>query len=222
MAQRQTVVFMSSRKPMGCFWAILAVSDNVLSGGRRILLAKMFLLDNGSRGCSASAAVLGQYTGLTERTVDKYRREFHARGLLYPVHGTRGWHLALPSGLPADRADVPEIQVYARRIESQIGATESTPPGAANHTPRCPEDGPENPPGGVDSVPRDRAADPTGLMSTQETHEKALKSASSLRNENCTQEQEEERARGDGELTDTQIIAAKRRAWREAARQVAK
>src|SRR3989442_10636225 len=118
---------MSQRKPMGAFWAILAVPDQVLSGRRSILLAKMFLLDNGTRGCNASAAVLGRYTGLSERSVEKYRGELDALGLVYRVPGTRGWHVNLPTGLPGDRAKDAEILAYTRRRTATIAPEERRP-----------------------------------------------------------------------------------------------
>lgn len=180
---------------MGCFWAIQEVPDELLSGGKRILLSRMYLLDNGSRGCCASAELLGRYTGLKERTVDKYRRELEAMGLLYGVPGTRGWHLNLPSGFPPDRATDAEIWDYARRIGEQIGARQTTPPGVANHTPERGEGGPEIAPEGGDSVVKVRLSEPAGLMSTQETHETALMSAL-LRSGNETHE--EEQANPDG------------------------
>ena len=227
---------MSARKPMGGFWAVLAVSDTVLSAGRRILLAKMYLLDNGSRGCSATAAVLGLYTGLTERTVDKYRRELEALGLVFAVPRTRGWHLNLPTGLPGDRATDSEIQEFARRIEAQIGVTETTPEGvespqetpmgqphatvkentpggAANRTAGCGDVGPESTPGGGDSVAKDGVTVATGLMSTQETRETALTSAL-LRNRKGTHE-----GVGAAPIRKPTVpldLEAKRRAWRDA------
>ena len=56
---------MSARKPMGCFWAILAVSDAVLSAGRRLLLGKMYLLDNGPRTASVIAETPVRLLGVT-------------------------------------------------------------------------------------------------------------------------------------------------------------
>jgi hypothetical protein len=111
---------MTAKKPMGTFWAILEVRDDLLSGGLRILLGRMYLLDNGTRGCTASAAPLGSYTGLTPRTVDDYRRHLEQLGLAYRISGSRGWHVVLPPGQPGDRAGDDEIRTYAQRIEDAI------------------------------------------------------------------------------------------------------
>ncbi len=106
---------------MGPFWAILAVSDSTLSGGRRILLARMYLLDNGQRGCTAHAGTLGALCGLSAETAEHYRRELESKGLLRRVAQTRAWHVVLPPNPPPDRATSEEIQAYARRIEAVIG-----------------------------------------------------------------------------------------------------
>lgn len=118
---------MSQRKPMGAYWAILATRDELLSGGQRILLAKMYLLDNGDRGCSAPAAKLGAWCGLTEGTAEKYRRELGELGLVYRVTGTRTWHVTLPSGLPVDRATDEQVQAYARQIDAFLRNGKPTP-----------------------------------------------------------------------------------------------
>lgn len=189
---------MSQRKPMGAFWAILAVPDHVLSGRRSVLLARMFLLDNGSRGCNASAAVLASYTGLTERSVETYRGKLADLGLVYRVHGTRGWHVNLPTGMPADRAPDAEILAYTRRIVAAIAPTESTPSvvlerESESTTPRDevrPASGEstisvvdkydqhrtdtevESTPSVVESVATTITTPVAGLMSTHETHDK--------------------------------------------------
>jgi hypothetical protein len=173
----------------------------------------MYLLDNGCRGCTATAAVLGQYTGLTERTVDKYRRELEALGLLFAVAGTRGWHVILPSNLPPDRATVAQIQAYARRIGEHIGMPEVTPPGVVSHTPGGADIGSEKPPAGGDSDSEDCEPSLAGLTSTRETHEEALTSAL-LRNGSGTCE--EQRANPEGEVSGAPNQEEKRRAWRDA------
>src|SRR5439155_23680862 len=105
------------------------------------------------------------------------RREFEAQCLLFPVTGTRGRHLNLPTGLPPDRATDAEIKAYVLRIEAQIGVGETTPPGVANHTQGCGDTESESTHQGGDSVANDREADVAGLMSTQETREATLMSA---------------------------------------------
>ncbi len=189
---------MSQRKPMGAFWAILAVPDHVLSGRRSVLLARMFLLDNGTRGCNAGAAVLSQYTGLSERTVEKYRAELADLGLVYRVPGTRGWHVNLPSGLPPNYAKDAEILAYMHRIVAAIAPAESTPSGVveADEKVRLPgsevhpavgestpvggtkyaqhrtDTEPESTPSGVESVVAIVTTPDAGLMSTHLTHDK--------------------------------------------------
>jgi hypothetical protein len=180
---------------MGAFWAILAVPDHILSGRRAVLLGRMYLLDNGPRGCTASAAILGQYTGLADRTVEKYRGELADYGLVYRVTGTRGWHVNLPSGLPPDRANDAQILAYMRQIVDAIGPAESTPTGAvpsekvrlvgkevrpavgestpvgvAKYAPHRTDSEAESTPTGGESVATTITTPTTGLMSTQETH----------------------------------------------------
>lgn len=153
------------------------------------------MLDNGPRGCTASAKMLGQYTGLSERTVEKYRAELADRGLVYRVTGTRGWHVNLPTGVPPDRATDNEILHYAQRIVEVAGWPESTPtvapestptgapvrPAVGESTPRGvdkyaqhrTDTTPESTPPGGESVVTTITTPTTGLMSTQETHDKS-------------------------------------------------
>src|SRR5437879_6496107 len=119
----------AARKGMSVFWSIIAVREEFLGGRRPVLLGRMWLLDNGPRGCTASAKALGSYTGLSPRTVEKYRIELADLGLLYQVAGTSGWHVSLPPGPPPPHATTAEIQAYARRIEAQLGPEKTTPPG---------------------------------------------------------------------------------------------
>jgi len=120
---------MSLRKPMGPFWAILATPDGALSGGQRILLAKIYLLDNGSRGCTASATALALWCGLTRETVDQYRRQLAEVGLLYRVPSARSWRVTLPPNQPPDRASDDEVLGFARRLADFIRQQ----PGSARH-----------------------------------------------------------------------------------------
>jgi len=158
----------------------------------------MFLLDNGARGCNASAAVLGRYTGLSERSVEKYRAQLAELGLVYRVTGTRGWHVNLPAGPPADHAKDAEILAYMRRIMVAIMPAESTPSVVLDTEPESTPTGdqvrqlgrestpsvvakyaqhrtdtePESTPSGVESVANSVPTAPAGLMSTLETHDK--------------------------------------------------
>jgi hypothetical protein len=196
---------------MGVFWAILEVIDRVLPAGVRILLARMYLLDNGTVGCNASAAQLAEYTGLTTRTVDEYRRRLDCHGLAFRVHGTHGWHVVLPTPMAADRATDKEIRDYARWIEAAtIPLPESgnnAPPIEGSSEPGSEESptrtgGTPNAKGEIrhrespthvgESVRRLTGAIPPGaaprLMSTHETHEDTLMSSSRSRTKDTDEE----------------------------------
>ncbi len=178
---------------MGAFWAILAVPDHVLSGRRSVLLARMFLLDNGPRGCNASAAVLANYTGLTARSVETYRGKLADLGLVYRVPGTRSWHVILPTGLPSDRASDAEILAYTGRIVATIAPTsvvlerpESTTPSdevrpasrestisvVSKYDQHRTDTEAESTPSVGESVATTITTPVAGLMSTHETHDK--------------------------------------------------
>ena len=46
--------------------------------------------------------------------------KLEARGLLFPVPGTRGWHLNLPTGLPPDRATDAEALAFLAKDDVVI------------------------------------------------------------------------------------------------------
>lgn len=128
--------------------AVLAASD-VVNDACYKLWQRMWPLDQGPRGCYASAELLGRLVKAQPATVEENRRLLHVLGLLEKVGQGRAtsWRVCFPpqcilTGKPTFDAQVAMAKELGRVLRSRLPGAVGKSPGFAQAIPA--QDTPEN------------------------------------------------------------------------------
>jgi len=109
--------------PLAAGHVVQAVSVNFLSAGLKDVWHVLHRFDRSADGCYLTASQLAEKIGMTEGTVETYRRELLGLGLV--TRGARGWHVTLPADcIPrVARPGPAEVIERARRLEQALTRT---------------------------------------------------------------------------------------------------